>query len=260
MGSLMSRQARFMVVRAKVAATLAGGRANDAVLPFGAPGIDGRLPGGGLPLGRWHEALGEGLELETGAAAGAFVTALAAPLAARGAVVWVMRRGDLHAPGLGALGFPAERLIQVQVRDEAQALSALEDALGSVGVAAAIGEAEGVDLTAGRRLQLACEKQGTTGFVIRRRPFGGEARRSGPGALLGSAAATRWRIASAPSAPAPGEIGLGAPRWRVALERCRGGRTGAWIMEKSDGPYPLRVVADLGDRQLETPQPLRLAG
>ena len=47
----------------------------------------------------------------------------------------------------------------------------------------------------------------------------------------GSAAATRWRIASAPSEPAAGELGLGAPRWRVTLERCRGGRTGAWILE-----------------------------
>ena len=171
-----------------------------------------------------------------------------------------MRRSDLHAPGLQGLGFPADRLIQVQVRDEAQALSALEDALGSAGVAAAIGEVEGVDLTAGRRLQLACEKQGATGFIIRRRPFGGPARRAeAAGALSGSAAATRWVIASAPSAPTAGP-GLGAPRWRVSLERCRGGRPGAWIMEKSDGPYPLRVVADLGDRQLETPQPLRLAG
>jgi protein ImuA len=256
----MSRAARFMAVRAQVAASRSGGGAPDAVAPFGDAAVDHHLPGGGLPLGRWHEAAGEGLEVETGTAAGAFVAALATPLAARGAVVWVMRRGDLHAPGLQGLGFPAERLIQVQVRDEAQALSALEDALGSAGVAAAIGEVEDVDLTAGRRLQLACEKQGATGFVIRRRPFGGEGRRTGGGALSGSAAATRWRIASAPSAPLPGEGPLGAPRWRVELERCRGGRPGAWIMEKSDGPYPLRVVAELGDRQLETPQPLRLAG
>ena len=144
MGSLMSRQARFMVVRAKVAATLAGGRANDAVLPFGDARIDGCLPGGGLPLGRWHEALGErGWRSRPAAAPGAFVAVLAAPLAARGAVVWVMRRGDLMRRASAGLGFPAERLIQVQVRDEAQALSALEDALGSAGVAAAIGEAEG---------------------------------------------------------------------------------------------------------------------
>jgi hypothetical protein len=31
-------------------------------------------------------------------------------------------------------------------------------------------------------------------------------------------------------------------------------------MEKTDGAHPLRVVADLGDRQLETAQFLRLAG
>jgi hypothetical protein len=31
-------------------------------------------------------------------------------------------------------------------------------------------------------------------------------------------------------------------------------------MEKSDGAYPFHVVADVGDRQLETPQPFRLAG
>jgi len=257
----MSRLARFMAVRAQVAATQGRGGASECVTPFGDARLDRYLPGGGLPLGRWHEVAGEGVEIEIGAAAGAFVAALAAPLAARGAVVWVMRRGDLHAPGLQGLGFPAERLIQVQVRDEAQALSALEDALGSAGVAAAIGEVEGVDLTAGRRLQLACEKQGATGFVLRRRPFGGPARaREEGGALSGSAAATRWLVASAPSAAEAGTSGLGAPRWRVSLERCRGGRPGAWIMEKSDGPYPLRVVADLGDRQLETPQPLRLAG
>jgi protein ImuA len=255
-----------MAVRAQVAASSSGGGACEAVASFGDARLDRHLPGGGLPLGRWHEALGEGLEVETGAAAGAFVAALVTPLAVRGAVVWVMRRGDLHAPGLQGLGFPVERLIQVQVSDEAQALGALEDALGSAGVAAVIGEVEAVDLTAGRRLQLACEKQGATGFVIRRRPFGGPVRRRETGgALSGSAAATRWLIAPAPSVPppeAPGQEtwGLGAPRWRVELERCRGGRPGAWIMEKSDGPYPLRVVAELGDRQLETPQPLRLAG
>ncbi|MGI8840340.1 MAG: ImuA family protein [Caulobacteraceae bacterium] len=251
----MSRQARVGEARARIA-VLAGPATARNVLPFGDPAIDEALPGGGLPLGRWHEAVGEGLEMETAAVTGAFVATLAAPLAARGAVVWVMRRDDLYAPGLAALGFPAERLIQVKARGEAQALAALEDALGCAGVAAAIGEVEGVDLTGGRRLQLACERGGATGFLIRRRPFGGAPRGQG----AGSAAATRWRIAGAPSDPAPGEPGLGAPRWRVTLERCRGGRGGAWILEKSDGAYPLRVVARLGDRQLETAPPLRRVG
>ncbi len=250
----MSRQARLMAVREKLAAL--EGAAGRGVAPFGDPRIDSCLPGGGLAFGRWHEAVGEGMEIETAAAAGAFIAALAAPLAARGAVVWVMRRRDLYAPGLAGLGFPAERLIQVRAPSEAAALAALEDALGAAGVIAAIGEVEDMDLTAGRRLQLACERHGAIGFVIRRRLFGG----GGAASDLAGAAATRWRIASAPSQPAPGEPGLGPPRWRVELERCRGGRTGTWIMEKSDGALPLRVVAELGDRQLDTPQSLRLAG
>lgn len=253
----MSREARLQAARARIAA-LAGGGGGRGVLPFGDERIDAVLPGGGLPLGRWHEAAGEGLELETAAATAAFVAALAAPLARPpggkgGAVVWVMRRDDLHAPGLFGLGFPAQALIQVKARDETQALAALEDALGCAGVVAAVGEIEGLDLTAGRRLQLACERHGATGFVIRRRAFGGAAGRP----ASGSAAATRWTIAPSPSEPAPGDPGLGPPRWRVGLDRCRGGRGGTWIMEKTDDAYPLRVVAGLGDHHLS---PLRLVG
>jgi protein ImuA len=176
----------------------------------------------------------------------------------------VLRRDDLWAPGLLGLGFPPERLIQVCARDEAEVLSVMEDALSTVGVAAVVGEVEAADLTAGRRLQLACEKRRSTGFLIRRRPYGGSAKRE----ATGSAAATRWRIASAPSEPAAGEFGLGSPRFRAELERCRGGRTGAWLLEATDAynwettdvAHPLRLVADLGDRQLAPAQPLRLAG
>jgi protein ImuA len=122
---------------------------------------------------------------------------------------------------------------------------------------------EDVDLTAGRRLQLAAETRGATAFVLKRRPFGGRTKRP-----QGSTAATRWRVASAPSEPPVGEFGLGAPRFRVALERCRGGRTGAFLFEAAgayaqqnfaettDGAHPLRLVADLGDRGLAPAQPL----
>jgi protein ImuA len=172
-----------------------------------------------------------------------------------------MRRDDLWAPGLVGLGFSPERLIQVCVKDEAEALGVMEDALSAAGVGAVLGEIEAVSLTAGRRLQLACEKQGATGFVIRRWPYGGRAARE----PAGSAAATRWRAASAPSATATGEFGLegrgagvpglGAPRFRLALERCRGGQTGSWLVEAGGAfdeerghvAHPLRLVAELGD-------------
>jgi protein ImuA len=257
------RAGRLAAMRARIAAIEAGGRADSGHLAFGDPRIDERLPGGGLPLGRWHEIVGGGMEAETAAAPAAFAALMAAPLATRGEAVWVLRRDDLFVPGLLGLGFPPERLIQVCARDEAEALSVMEDALATVGVAAVFGEVESVDLTAGRRLQLACEKLGSTGFVIHRRPYGGTAKRD----AAGSAAATRWRAASAPSEPAADELGLGAPRFRVDLERCRGGRTGSWLfeaagaysMEEQDGTHPLRLVAELGDRQLAPAQPLRLA-
>lgn len=253
------RAKRIAALAAKIAAIESGGRGAAEVLTFGDERLDGRLAGGGLPLGRWHEITGSGLEAETSAAPAAFAALMAAPLARKGEAVWVLRRDDLWAPGLAGLGFPTERLIQVCARDEAEALSVMEDALATVGVAVVFGEVEAVDLTAGRRLQLACERRGATGFVIKRRPFGG----TGKQEAAGSVAATRWRAASAPSETPAGEFGLGAPRFRVELERSRGGRPGAWILEADqaysweagDVAHPLRLVAELGDRELAPAQP-----
>ncbi|MES1197535.1 MAG: hypothetical protein ABUL55_02810, partial [Pseudomonadota bacterium] len=48
----------------------------------------------------------------------------------------------------------------------------------------------------------------------------------------------------------------GAPRWAARLDRCRGGRTGAWIMEMHNAAGsqtgPIRVVAELADHTLAT--------
>jgi len=98
----------FRALAAKIAALQSGGRADSGVLPFGDEALDGRLPGGGLPLGRWHEIIGQGLETETSVAPAAFAALAAAPLARQGEGVWVMRRDDLWAPGLAGLGFPPD--------------------------------------------------------------------------------------------------------------------------------------------------------
>lgn len=252
-----SRAARLAAVRGQIAALEAGTRTPSPVQPFGDARIDDCLPGGGLPLGRWHELTAAGMEVETGAVAAGFAAMLARPMSATGAVIWILRRDDLYAPGLTTLGFPARRLIQVRVRDEVQALMALEDALGSTGVAAVVGEVEDIDLTAGRRLQLACERHGATGLIVKRRPYGGVSRKP----ATGSAATTRWRIASAPSDPPAGEPGLGPPRWNVALERSRGGRPGQWILEgrqeADHGPHPFTVVPGLADHDVAAEEPLR---
>ena len=254
-----ARATQLRALRARVALTEGTARGR-GVLSFGDGRVDACFPAGGLPLGRWHELAGEGMEAETGACAAAFAAVLAARLARAGGgagevageVVWVLQRADLHAPGAAALGVEPGRLLFVEAGDDTEALAALEDALRAKGVAAAVGEIDRLDLVAGRRLQLACEAGGATGLVLRRRLFGQPKGRREAG---GSAATTRWRVAPAPSETAGGEPGLGPPRWRVRLDRCRGGRSGAWIMEANDEADPVRVVAELADHQLAPAQP-----
>jgi len=242
------RQAALAALRSRIAAIEAGTRTPGAVLGLGLAPVDDCFPQGGLPLGAWHEIQGLGMEAEICAAPAAFAARIACVLASQGEVVWIARVDDLYPPGLASLGFPAERLICVKVRSEAQGLAVLEEALAARGVAAAFAETESPSLVAGRRLQLACETSGAAGFVLNRRPYGG---RGDDGA--GSAAASRWRISPAPSDPAPGEPGLGPPRWRVELLRCRGGRAGKWtfeINETAHAPHPFHLVPRLADHGL----------
>jgi protein ImuA len=247
-----------------VAAIEATGAKPGRVLPLGDPRVDACLPGGGLPLGRWHEIVGEGLEAEDPAAAAGFAARLAAALAEKGGeTVWVLRRDDLYAPGLAGFGLDPARLLFVAVRKDAEVLAAVEDALRTTGVAAVVGEAEALDLTAGRRLQLACEQTGATGLILRRRralAAGRKGQGRGERRDEATAATTRWRIGPEPSRPEEAAYtGLGPPRWRVELERCRGGRTGAWSLEAGDGPHPLRLVAELADHDLEETTSRRVA-
>lgn len=238
-------------LRERVAA-IEGGKRTGRVLPLGDVRVDACLPGGGLPLGRWHELAGQGMELETAAAPAAWAGRLGAPLASEGEGVWILQCEDLHPPGLAALGL---RPIFVLVRNDTEALAAAEDALRTKGVAAVWAEVADLDLTAGRRLQLACEAHGATGFVLRRRLWARPAK-----AETGAGSATRWRIAAAPSDP--GEApGLGPPRWRVSLERAQGGRPGAWLMEANDGEADrIRVVSELAADGVAAEEPLRRAG
>ena len=224
------------LARLEPAAAPAGG-----VVPLGLAGLDQALPGGGLRRGCLHELHGAPRQ---GAALG-FATALLARLMApAGHAVWIGPQSDLYAPGLMALGLAPERLIVVRARRRA-ALWALEEALRSPGLAAALAEVERLDLTASRRLQLAAEARGVTALLLR--PPGRA------GAVAGaSAATTRWRISALPGAAGAGRA-LGPPVWRVELFRCRGGRTGVWqVGWREEGWHeitdPVPVAADAGDR------------
>ena len=201
---------------------LDGGGARRAVA-LGAAGLDAHLPGGGLARGCLHEVAGAAPG-DDGAAVG-FAALLLARLAETGGrVLWLTRRRDLYPPGLAALGLPPEPLLLAKVRRDEEALWAMEEALRCPRLAAVLGEVNEADLVASRRLQLAAERQGVTGLLLRL---------PAPRPDV-SAAVTRWRIA----ALASGEDALpgpGAPRWRAELMRCRGGQPGVWRLEWREG-------------------------
>lgn len=227
-------------LRARIRRIEGAGGEGGRILPFGIDAVDGHLPDGGLPLGCLHGVAAEHPGAGTGFAA-ALLARLATP---RTPVLWILRGRDLYAPGLAAYGLTPDRLVAVRAVRPVDALWAMEEALRCSALSAVLGELEGLDLTASRRLQLAAESSGVTGFLL---DVGAGLGASGGRNRLAegrraeglSAAVTRWRLDAAPSLdgeedaaprPAGGPPGLGKARWSVALERCRGGRPGHWTL------------------------------
>jgi protein ImuA len=252
----MGRVSRPPVLPAHLAALrdrLRPARSPGGFLPFNDPRVDGCLPGGGLPLGQLHEIGAAGLDAETSALSTAFIAALLARIAPPRPVFWIAPSSDLHPPGLLPFGFDPNRLVLVHPAKDVETLAAMEVVLREGVAAAVVGEVGQFDRTASRRLQLACLRHGSTGFVLRRWLRGNKT-----ADREASVAVTRWHLTPVPSVKDGKEPGL--PRWHVALTHARGGRPGEWIMEASDdATHPLRVVAALADHAPD-PQRLRLTG
>jgi protein ImuA len=233
------------------------------VLPFGIAAIDRALPGGGLARGALHEILGAGGDEEDGALAAAFAASIIGCLGTSptspslsalgggegrgevGAILWCLPRPDLYGPGLAAHGLDPGRVVLVRASRDAEILWAMEEGLRAPGIVAVVGEVGSLPTVASRRLQLAAERSGVTAFLLRRWRDGGQAVRE---RALPNAAVTRWCIAALPSRPMWDEPGIGRPRWRIELMRCRGGEPGCWEMEVPDATDHVSLAAALADR------------
>ncbi len=231
------------------------------VLPFGLAALDEALPGGGLPLGALHEIEGERAEWDDGVTLG-FCLALLARLAKSQSnggrilppksILWVSRAGDLYPPALAALGLDPGRFLMVRAKGEADLLWAMEEGLRCRRLCAVVGEVEGLDRLAGRRLQLAAESSlgdgagGVTAFALHRR-F--RPRRRGREA---SAALSRWRVTAASSNDSLDARFIGRPRWRLELLRCRGAAPGSWQVEWDDAACGFSLAPALRDGSLAT--------
>jgi len=238
-------------------------------LPLGPAALDGRLPGGGLPLAGLHEIEGERAEWDDGAVAG-FCLALLTRLAAvrPGPLLWAGVRLDLHGPGLRDFGLDPGRLLLARAGNDRDVLWALEEGLRAGVLAGVVGEVGELERGAGRRLQLAAEAAGLPCFLLRRQRFAPRGREQP------SAAVTRWRVAALPAAPVgavdfPGTLPagvpldglIGRPRWRVELLRCRGAAPAEFLVEWDHAAGDFALATALRDRSpASAPMPLRRAG
>jgi protein ImuA len=215
------------------------------VLPFGVAAIDRVLPDGGLARGALHEILGAGGDEEDGALAAAFAAGILGRLAGDGTVLWCLPRPDLYGPGLAAHGLDPAHIVLVRAPRDGEILWAMEEGLRAPGIAAVVGEVGTLAAVASRRLQLAAERSGITAFLLRRWRDGGQAAHE---RNLPNAAVTRWRIAALLSQPLRGASGVGRPRWRVELLRCRGGEPACWEVEEADATGHVSLASALADQ------------
>jgi protein ImuA len=178
-----------------------------------ADAVDAWLPYGGLSAGCIHEVKGSSL-----AGAIAFSAILSARLAGKdGNILYIASDRLLYPLGLLPYGVKPERILHISPRRTQDLAWAVMEALQCSQVSSVIALPGGLDQTASRRLQLAAEGSGATGFLL------GHAT-SAPVA----SAITRWKVSSV-----TGRSGqrFDEPVWEVDLLYCRGGRPGNWILE-----------------------------
>lgn len=219
-------------------ARLEGVSRRSGAISLGVKAIDNALPALGLARGALHEIAGSP-ELADDAAATIFVAGIAAQ--SDGVVIWCLRWRDLFAPSLFLAGLDLNRVIFVECGNDSGVLAAMEEALRHPGLCMVVGELRRFQTTASKRLQLAAEKSGVTALIFRRWAKTDET-------LQGTASVTRWRIRAAPS-EALSIPAIGRPRWRVDLERARGGgEPQSWILEACDAQGRIALPAELADR------------
>ena len=236
--SALVRTDALATLRAKVAAVTEPA-VDHGVLAFGVDALDDRLAAGGLAVGGLHEMTGASSALADDAAATLFIAGVAArfAVAANGPVLWATTKFDLYAPGLEQAGLAPANVVFAEPRDDAELLAVVEDAVRDGSPAAVVGEVRRASMTATRRLQLVAGEAGVPVLLFRRW------HRTGVDPLAEqSAAATRWRVACAPSEPllVPG---VGRARWRVELARQRGGEPFSLLLEGCDAQGRLAVPA-----------------
>jgi protein ImuA len=213
---------------------------------LGVPEIDAHLPPGGLAPDAHHEIVAGAypdMPAAMGFAASLALRRMFLDVSTARPLLWVRlchathEWGNLYGHGLARLGVPRDRLLTVSLRKPQSLLWTVEEALKSGSLALVIADTDrrAIDLTITRRLSLAAKAGSTPALLLF--PYG---------LCGGTAARTRWSVRASPSSPPSFDADApGHPSWLLALERCRGGRTGQWSVEWHHATHRFSLVAPL---------------
>lgn len=204
--------------------------------PAGAPAfttgltvLDALAPNGAFARGCVHELLSDSAAMPRSVA---LLLARAAVASSTGVVVWCDPAGDLYPPALAASGLPADKLFVLRVAQSQTALWSVAECLRCRGVAATIAAPARLSRVEARRLQLAAERGGGVGILLRR----------AGASSTHYAAATRWLVT-----PARGDEAY--QRWRVRLVHGHGGQVGKEVvLEVCRDTNHVRAVNAVADR------------
>lgn len=175
-----------------------------------------------FPLGTVHEFIST--TKDTAAATDAFIcTLMHTFLEKKGYCIWIHLQQDIYAPALAQFGLRPEQIIFVSVNSDKEALWVLEEALKCDTLHAVVCSLRELSFNDSRRLQLAVERSGVSGFIHRQCPRTENI----------VACTSRWKIRPLPSITESGFPGPGFPRWEVALLKVRNGRPMRWELEWS---------------------------
>jgi hypothetical protein len=159
----LSRDVKRIEVAGRVSPSQLGRRGT--LFSTGCSTLDKCLPGGGYESGTVVEYL------QTCAGSGATALALAAAREALNATerfcLIVDWRQQFYPPAAAALGIDLKRVVIVRPHSLADRLWAIDQALRSPAIVAVIAEVEHLDDRAARRLQLAAQRGGGLGLLVR---------------------------------------------------------------------------------------------
>lgn len=198
-----------------------GNAATAAFSPFAAA-----FPGHTFPTGTIHEFVS--YEPADAASSSGFITALTGKFMKDGGLcLWVSNGSKVFPAALKHFGLQPDRIVFINAPKLKDALWIIEEALKCEALTAVIAEIRELGFTESRRLQLAAEQSGVTGFIHRICPYAENA----------TACTARWKITSLPATTHDGLPGVGHCSWEVQLLKVRNGRPASWKVTFSGGRF-----------------------